>query len=156
MALLYFIVFLLIYFAADARHDVWVKLESDHRLQAQSAAYTGNQLLVEDHLKKAKAFSAKWHALDAALKGFVVANIAWWIVGLDWWLPVMAGLTVAIRWVWFDACWNWFRGISFWYKGGSAKSDTLLAKDWLFFFIKFFLLWIMIIITLYKLNLEIA
>ncbi len=126
--LIYFVVFLLIYFASDALHDVWVKNESDNRLKAKAAGYKGDTELKQHHLAQASKYSSRWHALDAAIKGFVIANLSFWIVGWDWWLLVLAIDTVAIRWIWFDLSWNKFRGVPWNHVGTVAKTDKVFSS----------------------------
>lgn len=133
--LIYLFVLLLIYFAADALHDNWVLKEKSYYANSKRT-----DLTPESHaemVSKYRYYSKLWHALDAWIKGFMIANIVFWIVGVGWWLLWLCLWSVFVRWLWFDACWNWFRGLSFWYRGTVAQSDTLNISDWLFFTAKF-------------------
>jgi len=132
--LIYLVCFLVIYLAADALHDVWVKNERDCRVNGKP--------------REAGLYSSAWHALDAAIKGFVVLNIIYFLVGFSWWMPWLFFVSMHLRWLWFDACWNWFAGLSFWYRGSVAQSDKLKISNWVFFTLKFLLLISTITITI--------
>lgn len=151
--LIYFTIFLLIYFAADALHDVWVKKESDLRLQAKRAKNNGDAELSKKLLKEASKVSGKWHALDAAIKGFAIANLSYWIVGWDWWLLILAFDAAAIRWIWFDLSWNKFRGVEWNHLGTVAKTDKFFSSFLFQFAFKLFFLLVAVIITVHKLQL---
>ncbi len=133
--LIYLLAMLLIYFAADALHDVWVLKERSYFANSKRADLSPETRA--EMVKKHKYYSRMWHALDAAIKGFMIANVVYWIMGFDWWLVWLCMWSVAVRWLWFDACWNWFAKVGFWYRGSVAQSDTLKISDWLFFTLKF-------------------
>jgi len=138
ITLLYLFVFLLLYFAADALHDVWVVKERS--FYANSKRGDISEESKKRFEKQTLSYSRKWHALDALIKGFVIANISYWMVGFDWlFLSIIMLWSMTLRWLWFDACWNWFRGVGFWFRGTTAKTDTFPIKNWLFFTLKFLL-----------------
>lgn len=132
---IYFILFLLILFGADALHDVMV-------LNEKNAALNDNPEL-------ARKYSKQWHALDAAIKGFITLVVIYLIVGISWLVLVLFFTSLCVRWLWFDACWNRFMGLSFWYRGSVAQSDTLKIGNTLFFTLKFVLVIVSITVTIY-------
>jgi len=133
--IVYLFIFLLIYFAADALHDTWVHKDKSYYANSRRSDLSPESNA--DMVRKYKYYNRLWHALDAFIKGFVIANIAFWIYGLSWWLLWVSIWAVFVRWLWFDACWNWFMKLGFWYRGTVAQSDTLKISDWLFFTAKF-------------------
>ena len=130
----YLFTFLLLYFAADALHDSWAHKDKSYYANSKRSDLTPESRA--EMVRKYKYYSRLWHALDAGIKGFVIANIAFWIYGLSWWLLWVSVWAMFVRWLWFDACWNWFNKLSFWYRGTVAQSDTLKISDWLFFTLK--------------------
>lgn len=136
--LIYFLAFILIYFMSDALHDVWVKKESDARLKGE--------------LGKAKKYSSLWHALDAMIKGGVTVFVLYLMFGIDWWVLILIGLSLAIRWIWFDLWWNIFRGVKWNYIGGTAQTDKLFKNPYYHFGAKGLLLLFMVGIVLLKSN----
>jgi len=130
--------FLLLYFAADALHDVWVLKERSYYANSMRSDISDESR--ERFTRLAKSYSQKWHALDAFIKGMVVVALTYAMFGVDWLLLVLLPIwAMSLRWLWFDACWNWFAGKSFWYRGSVAKTDTLKLKNWAYFMLKFVL-----------------
>lgn len=133
-----FIGFIVIYMTADALHDSWVFKDK------KFACLAANELLPLNRRNQYQALSLKfnkrWHALDSAIKGFVVVLLIYSQLGLSWWIAILVFDYMVIRWLWFDACWNWFNGLSFWYRGSVAASDSLKISDKVFFILKFGLL----------------
>jgi hypothetical protein len=111
---------------ADALHDSWVFKDKNYSIQEKK----------DLSLK----FNKRWHALDAAIKGFIVVLLIYSWLGFSWWIAILVFDYMVIRWIWFDACWNWFNKLSFWYRGSVAKSDSIKISDKLFFLLKFGLL----------------
>lgn len=132
--LIYLLSFLLIYFASDALHDSWVHKEKSYFGVSKRTDISPETSA--NAVRLYRIFSRQWHALDAFIKGFVIANVAFWIYGISWHLLFVSIWAAFVRWLWFDACWNWFNGLSFWYRGTVAQSDTLKLSDWLFFTLK--------------------
>jgi hypothetical protein len=134
LTLIYLFAFWLIYQLADALHDSWV-----HKEKSYFAVSKRTDISPETRanaVRLYRIFSRQWHALDAFIKGFVIANIAYWIYGISWHLLFVSIWAAFVRWLWFDACWNWFNGLSFWYRGTVAQTDSLKISDWLFFTLK--------------------
>jgi len=130
----YLLLFLIVYFAADALHDVWQHKDKSYFANSKRSDLSPESLA--GMIAKQKYYSRLWHALDAFIKGFVIANLAFWMFGISWFLLWVSLWAASVRWLWFDACWNWFLGLTFWYRGTVARSDTIKTSDWLFFTIK--------------------
>jgi hypothetical protein len=133
--LAYLFALLMIYFLADALHDSWMHKEKSYYAVSKRTDISAETRT--NAVRLYRIFSKQWHALDAFIKGFMIANVAYWIVGFGWELVAISGWAMFVRWIWFDACWNWFNGLSFWYRGTVAQSDTIKISDLMFFLFKF-------------------
>ncbi len=133
-----FIAFIVIYMTADALHDSWVFKDKNYACDAANNMFPS--LKRKEYSELSLKFNKRWHALDAAIKGFVVVLLLFSWLGFSWWIAILVFDYMVIRWIWFDACWNWFNGLSFWYRGSVAASDSLKISDKVFFILKFGLL----------------
>jgi hypothetical protein len=136
--LIQLIAFYLVYWLADALHDSWFHKDKSYNALANRSSFTAEQRA--NYARLSLIFNRQWHAIDAAIKGMVIAVLAYALVGVSWWVLILFTLAMSLRWIWFDACWNWFMGLSFWYRGTVAATDGLKISDWLFFMLKFVLL----------------
>ena len=123
----HFVVFLLIYYLADAYHDKCFSKEKYYR----SISAT----------EEANRYRYRWHSIDALIKGLVVFTISWAFCDylLNWIILFLTIFAITTRWIYFDAVYNLINKKSFWYRGSVAKLDKLNFSDFFYFFMKFFL-----------------
>lgn len=132
----HFVVFLLIYYLADAYHDKCFEKEKYYR----SISAT----------KEANRYRSRWHSIDAFIKGLVVFTVSWAYYDylLSWIILFWTFFALTTRWLYFDAVYNLINKKSFWYRGSVAKLDKLNMSDFFYFFMKFFLFALSIILLI--------